>query len=191
MIKNYLKIAFRNLLKYKFTSFINLFGLSIGFTCCLLILIFITNELSFDQYNHNAARIRKAFQDATLAGDAPALRALVAAYPDAPEVQAAQTKVAAAVTALTALEAESKKTDSTYSPLSAVFPKQSTGRRTALAKWMTSRDNPLTARVAANHIWQRHFGRNVPGGKLEHSYIELDLDEFRRSLARAFGSDQA
>ncbi|MEP7143885.1 MAG: FtsX-like permease family protein [Ferruginibacter sp.] len=57
MIKNYLKIAIRNLLKYKFTSFINLFGLSIGFTCCLLILIFITNELSFDKYNHNADRI--------------------------------------------------------------------------------------------------------------------------------------
>ncbi|MEO6549831.1 MAG: ABC transporter permease [Ferruginibacter sp.] len=57
MIKNYLKIAFRNLSRYKFNSFINLFGLSIGFTCCLLILIFITNELSFDKYNHNADRI--------------------------------------------------------------------------------------------------------------------------------------
>ena len=57
MIKNYLKIALRNLMKYKFTSFINLFGLSIGFTCCLLIFIFITNELSFDKYNRNADRI--------------------------------------------------------------------------------------------------------------------------------------
>jgi len=38
------------------------------------------------------------------------------------------------------------------------FPKTSTGRRTALAKWMTHRDNPLTARVAVNHIWARHFG---------------------------------
>ncbi|MEO5890552.1 MAG: ABC transporter permease [Ferruginibacter sp.] len=57
MIKNYLKIAVRNLLKYRFTSFINLFGLSIGFTCCLLIFIFITNELSFDKYNQHADRI--------------------------------------------------------------------------------------------------------------------------------------
>jgi putative ABC transport system permease protein len=57
MIKNYLKIALRNLLKYRFTSFINLFGLSIGFTCCLLILIYITHELSFDKYNRNAERI--------------------------------------------------------------------------------------------------------------------------------------
>ena len=38
------------------------------------------------------------------------------------------------------------------------FPKTSTGRRTALAEWMTHRDNPLTARVAVNHIWARHFG---------------------------------
>ncbi len=39
------------------------------------------------------------------------------------------------------------------------FPRISTGRRTALAQWMTDRRNPLTARVAVNHIWARHFGR--------------------------------
>ena len=38
------------------------------------------------------------------------------------------------------------------------FPKTSTGRRTALARWITHRDNPLVARVAVNHIWARHFG---------------------------------
>jgi hypothetical protein len=38
------------------------------------------------------------------------------------------------------------------------FPRLSTGRRTALAKWITDRQNPLTARVAVNHIWTRHFG---------------------------------
>ena len=46
-----------------------------------------------------------------------------------------------------------------YKPLSPVYPRKSTGRRTALARWIGSRDNPLTARVAANHIWLRHFGR--------------------------------
>ena len=39
------------------------------------------------------------------------------------------------------------------------YPQTSTGRRTALAKWITSPDNPLTARVAVNHIWAGHFGR--------------------------------
>ncbi len=38
------------------------------------------------------------------------------------------------------------------------FPPQSTGRRTALARWITDRRNPLTARVAVNHMWSRHFG---------------------------------
>jgi len=39
------------------------------------------------------------------------------------------------------------------------FPPQSTGRRTALANWITDRDNPLAARVAINQIWMRHMGR--------------------------------
>lgn len=38
------------------------------------------------------------------------------------------------------------------------FPDHSTGRRSALAAWITDRRNPLTARVAANHIWARHMG---------------------------------
>ena len=38
------------------------------------------------------------------------------------------------------------------------FPAQSSGRRTALAEWITDRRNPLTARVAVNHIWARHLG---------------------------------
>ncbi len=38
------------------------------------------------------------------------------------------------------------------------YPKTSSGRRTALANWLTHRDHPLAARVAVNHIWLRHFG---------------------------------
>ncbi|QDS96133.1 Planctomycete cytochrome C [Roseimaritima multifibrata] len=50
-----------------------------------------------------------------------------------------------------------KKTDN-VSQFAPVYPKTSTGRRTSLARWITHRDNPLTARVAVNHIWMRHFG---------------------------------
>ncbi|HKG67283.1 MAG TPA: ABC transporter permease [Segetibacter sp.] len=57
MIRNYLKTAIRNLLRYKFISSINLFGLSVGLTCCLLILTYILNELSYDRYNKNANNI--------------------------------------------------------------------------------------------------------------------------------------
>ncbi len=46
-----------------------------------------------------------------------------------------------------------------YTSAGQQFPRTSTGRRTALADWITSTKNPRTARVAANHIWARHFGR--------------------------------
>ncbi|MBC7948858.1 MAG: ABC transporter permease [Chitinophagaceae bacterium] len=57
MIFNYLKIAVRNLLKYKFISFNNLFGLTVGLACCLLILTYIIHELSYEKYHDKADRI--------------------------------------------------------------------------------------------------------------------------------------
>ena len=57
MFRNYLKIAWRNLTKYKFISFINLFGLTVGLTCCLLILTYILHELSYDRYHDNSENI--------------------------------------------------------------------------------------------------------------------------------------
>jgi putative ABC transport system permease protein len=63
MIRNYLKIAFRNLTKYKFISFINLFGLAVGLACCLLITTYILNELSYDQYNQHADNIYRVTRD--------------------------------------------------------------------------------------------------------------------------------
>ena len=45
-----------------------------------------------------------------------------------------------------------------YSPVGTLYPRTSTGRRTALARWITRKENPLTARVAINHIWMRHYG---------------------------------
>src|SRR6476469_3262985 len=57
MIRNYLKIAFRNLTKYKFISFINLFGLTVGLTCCILILTYILHEISYDKFQPDAKRV--------------------------------------------------------------------------------------------------------------------------------------
>ena len=64
MIRNYLKIAFRNLTKYKFISFINLFGLTIGLNVLPVdhLLIFC-NELSYDRYNKNADNIYRVTRD--------------------------------------------------------------------------------------------------------------------------------
>src|SRR6185503_7399410 len=54
MIKNYVRSAWRNITRHKFISFINIFGLTVGLTCCLLILSYIINERSYDKYNKNA-----------------------------------------------------------------------------------------------------------------------------------------
>jgi putative ABC transport system permease protein len=57
MLKNYLKIAFRNLWRNKSTSAINIIGLAIGIATCLIIVLFIQNELSYDRYNEKADQI--------------------------------------------------------------------------------------------------------------------------------------
>jgi putative ABC transport system permease protein len=57
MFKNYLKIAWRNLAKNKVFSFINIFGLSVGLTCCILISLYIYHEISYDKYHKKADRI--------------------------------------------------------------------------------------------------------------------------------------
>jgi putative ABC transport system permease protein len=53
MIKNHLKIAWRNLMKNKIFSFINIFGLSVGLTCCMLISLYLYNEMNYDRYHTN------------------------------------------------------------------------------------------------------------------------------------------
>ena len=50
------------------------------------------------------------------------------------------------------------ETSTAYSAFGPVYPQTSTGRRLALARWVASQQNPLTARVAVNQIWMRHFG---------------------------------
>src|SRR5689334_10793413 len=57
MFKNYFNIAFRNLWKNKIFSFINIFGLALGLACCILMFLFISNELSYDKFNVHAANI--------------------------------------------------------------------------------------------------------------------------------------
>ncbi len=57
MLQNYFKLAVRNILKHKFFSAINILGMSIGIAACLLILLYVVDELSFDRFHANADRI--------------------------------------------------------------------------------------------------------------------------------------
>src|SRR5699024_10471967 len=57
MLKNYLEIAFRNLKRQKGYTFINLFGLAVGLACCILIALFVRDELSHEDVHQKADRI--------------------------------------------------------------------------------------------------------------------------------------
>jgi len=96
MFKNYLKIAFRNLVRHKGYSFINIAGLAIGITCCLLILIFVQDELVYDKHHKQGKDIYRIAIDArignqdlkAIATPAPMAFTLVDEFPEV--VQAAR-----------------------------------------------------------------------------------------------------
>lgn len=69
MLRNYLKTAFRSLWKSKGFSAINIIGLAIGLSTCLLILIFVMDELSYDRYNVKADRIYRLDGDIKFGGN--------------------------------------------------------------------------------------------------------------------------
>ncbi|MEM6841475.1 MAG: ABC transporter permease [Bacteroidota bacterium] len=80
MIRNYLTIAYRNLRKQKFYALINIFGLSLGLACCLLIALYVVDDLSYDRFYPEADqmyRVRHKFvvsgQESDMADVAPAL----------------------------------------------------------------------------------------------------------------------
>ena len=68
MFKNYLTIAYRNLAKHKFYSSINIFGLSLGIACCILIFAYIGYENSYDAYHKNADNIYRIVSKRTVSG---------------------------------------------------------------------------------------------------------------------------
>ena len=90
MIKNYLKIAARNLWRHKAYSSINIVGLATGIAASVLILLFVRNELSFDKHHEKAERLYRIGLDAAVAGQtikttstsAPMARALIAEFPE-------------------------------------------------------------------------------------------------------------
>lgn len=87
MIRNYFTMAWRNLMKHKFISFINLFGLSMGLACCILITIYILHETSYDSYNSKANRIYRVTRSFNNPDGAVTLRLGTVAPPFGPLLQ--------------------------------------------------------------------------------------------------------
>jgi putative ABC transport system permease protein len=69
MFKNYLKVALRNIRQHKGYSLINIVGLAVGIACCILILLWVQDELSFDSFHKNGDKIYRVLQDVHLDRD--------------------------------------------------------------------------------------------------------------------------
>ena len=90
MFTNYLKIALRNIRRHKGYSFINIFGFAVGITCCLLLTVYVTDELSYDRFYPNAERIYRIANygvvngriDHTTRSSPPLARALAEQFPE-------------------------------------------------------------------------------------------------------------
>ena len=90
IVDSYLKTGFRNLLKYKFYSFINILGLAIGISGFILIILYVSNELSYDKFNKDYERIYRIGVNGKVRGEslnmavscAPMAKALLTDFPE-------------------------------------------------------------------------------------------------------------
>ena len=115
---------------------------------------YLGDEAQFGEPNRVSDRVKAL---AIAAGKAE--RQVLALKAAEAVIVADASKVPAAKKAHADAIAAAAKDDPTYTPLIKIDNAAgSTGRRLALARWITDRQNPLTARVAVNHIWMRHFG---------------------------------
>ena len=69
MLRNYLKISYRNLKRQKGYAFINVFGLAVGLACCLLIGLFVYDELSYDRFHEAADRLYFVSRESLFGGE--------------------------------------------------------------------------------------------------------------------------
>ena len=90
MIKNWLKIALRNIKRHKLYSFINLLGLAVGMACFFLIYMHIADEINYDKFHQMAERIYRVTYEINLSGSrtltaqtpAPLGPAMIRDYPE-------------------------------------------------------------------------------------------------------------
>src|ERR1700733_2260679 len=69
MFKNYLKIAWRNVIRHKANTVINVTGLALGITCCLFIFLWVQDEKSVDNFHANGKSLFTVYQNVTANGN--------------------------------------------------------------------------------------------------------------------------
>ncbi len=175
MLKNYIKIAFRNLFKNKVYSFINIFGLAVGIACGLMILMFVNDELLYDRFHPDADRIyrialERSYPDRTSSYAAipmPVGRTMVQDYP---EVEAA-TQITKAFPMSVRYEDEIFNernilyADSSFFDVFGIIP--DTGNPEHLLR------EPQTILLTPKMVF-KYFGDEEPIGK----QLELDIGTF-------------
>lgn len=167
MIRNYFKLAFRNLWRNKVFTAINISGLAMGIAICLVIMLFIKNEWSYDRYNEKANRIVRVVFKGTVQGQAmkeanvmpPTAQTLLKDYP---EVEAA-TRLRLTGSAIFSHGEKSFKEEGlafTDADFFSIFtlPFVKGDPRTALLE-------PNTV-VISEAVAQKYFGQEDPMGKL-------------------------
>jgi putative ABC transport system permease protein len=174
MFKNYFKIATRNLLKHKGYSFINVLGLAIGIACCVLILLYVWEELSYDRFHRHAERIYRVVQEQRFEGTvqqvavvaAPVAPALANDYPEVEVVVRLRPR-----TLLVSYGERKFYGERIAYADSSVF---------ALLAFPLLKGNPATALSAPNQIVltenmaQKYFGSEDPMGKTVKLHNRFD-----------------
>ncbi|WP_420582107.1 ABC transporter permease [Reichenbachiella sp.] len=150
MIKNYFKIGWRNVMNQKQFSGINIIGLTIGISACLLILCYVYNELSYDKYHSNLDNMYRvlhfygdsetpAAEDYQVWGSAPAGPAMLGEFPEVKSFCRFTSP------SILLLENEQKK----FQEDNLLFADSSTFQ---LFSWRLLVGNPMTALVEPNSI---------------------------------------
>ncbi len=171
MLENYFKIAWRNLIKKKAYSVINIFGLALGIACCFLIFMFVQDELSFDNYHANGDRIyrvthgSKSVDGSTgrpnpfwVWGNAPIAAALDNEFPEIDKV----VQFSGRSDILLSVEDKTYQEDGIFFMDSTVFD---------VFSWDLVKGNPKTALAAPHSIVltettaRKYFGNEDPLGK--------------------------
>jgi putative ABC transport system permease protein len=97
MFKNYIKIAFRNIKRHLGYSFINIFGLAVGMTVCLLMLMYVVNEISYDNFHEKGDRIYRLACDWGTEGSKMKFAGTMPAFAPALNTEIPEIEVAARI----------------------------------------------------------------------------------------------